>query len=169
MKSATLCKDGQSSIFNFLTARRDQTFTPKLLERPVHVHGRQSHRVRHMDLRDWPPEAFVVGAAGRAKAEVHFAKEMRKSLVGRAATQVDHPFPLNRRIDQGFLPEGSGNSRVRLEHTAQGRMGRTATVARLIASTPWSRCPIKSSSRSQRSPSIANPTICRLPSDRSLY
>ena len=44
--------------FYFLAARRDQTFTPKLLERPVHVHGGQSHRVRHMDLRDLATRSF---------------------------------------------------------------------------------------------------------------
>ena len=88
-------------------------FPLQLLQRPVDVHRRQAGGVAELGLRNRHLEGLAVYQADGPEAHIDLAQDVRDPGVGIAATDIDHPLPKHRRIDERVPPEHIGDARVR--------------------------------------------------------
>src|SRR5215207_4895181 len=93
--------------------RADQTVTPELLERAVDMHRREAGGVAELGLRDGHLEGLAVYQADGPEAHIDLAHDVREPGVGIAATDIDHPLPKYRRVDERVAPEHIRDARVR--------------------------------------------------------
>ena len=92
-------------------AQGDQSRGAQFLQGSVHVHGGQSDSLAQVHLCDRELAGVIVGKAHGAQAEEEFAQEVRDPLQGCPKPEVDRPFPLDRRENEGFPPEGLPDAR----------------------------------------------------------
>ena len=92
-------------------AQGDQSRGAQFLQGSVHMHGGQSDSLAQIHLCDGKLAGVIVGQAHGAEAEKEFAQEVRDPLQGCPKPEADRPFPLDRREDKGFPPEGLRDAR----------------------------------------------------------
>jgi hypothetical protein len=123
----------------------------------------QANRIGKLALGDRQITGMILHKADRPQARQQLAKDVGQARVGFAASDIEHPFPEDRGIDEGLAPEGGSDAGVTLAEVAQGIMGDEPTrqvvrVPMLLSRT--SRCRLW---RSGMSPAIVKETIWRLP------
>src|SRR5215207_2001572 len=98
----------------------DQSVTPKLLQGPVHVHGRETQRITEFSLGDRELVSITARQTHGLEAHVEFAQEVGHPPVSLAPTQIEYPFPEYRRVNQGVAPERIANARAAAHEVGDG-------------------------------------------------